>query len=68
MNFEILDESGNYEHWKYRVYYTEYLSQFQSFENFAWADFEVKKLGKNKYAIYSKHKTCFITSFFCGKN
>lgn len=65
LDFSIESESGNYNHWKYRVYYTEYLAQLPFLTNFAWADFNVKTEDNKIYSIYSSHRTCFITSLFC---
>ncbi|XP_065212592.1 uncharacterized protein LOC135840147 [Planococcus citri] len=64
-DFNILSESGNYKHWKYQVFYTECLSQLPSVTNFAWADFEAKKISDNEFVIHSTHKTCFMTSYTC---
>uniref|UniRef100_A0A1B6IVS3 Uncharacterized protein n=2 Tax=Homalodisca liturata TaxID=320908 RepID=A0A1B6IVS3_9HEMI len=63
--FSIEAESGNYDHWKYTVHYTEFLSHLPSIENYAVAHYQVKPLSKTSYIIQSTHRTCLYTSFAC---
>ncbi|KYB28784.1 uncharacterized protein LOC659949 isoform X2 [Tribolium castaneum] len=66
IDFTILAESGNYDHWKYSTQYSEFLSHWPYLRNVAVAHFEVKaKPKENIYLINSVHKTCLLFGFFC---
>lgn len=66
-DFEVLTETGNFDHWEYSVKYTEHLSQTPSVKNTIYGHFIVKPVDKH-YLIKSKHTTCFIGDYFgCGK-
>ncbi|XP_044270875.1 uncharacterized protein LOC123015286 [Tribolium madens] len=65
VDFTILKESGNYDHWKYTTQYSEFLSHWPYLRNEAIAHFEVKaRPEENVYLITSVHKTCLM-GFFC---
>jgi hypothetical protein len=65
IDFNILSEGGNYDHWRYSVEYTEFLLYLPFIHNFADANFNVKPGGGRVYIIQSTHNTCFFTRFFC---
>ncbi|GJQ68760.1 hypothetical protein Trydic_g17292 [Trypoxylus dichotomus] len=66
IDFTILDESGNYDHWKYSVMYSEHLSHWPYLENHAVAHFGVKADEKNNvFHIESTHRTCLFNGNFC---
>lgn len=68
VDFKVLAESGNYEHWKYSVAYTENLSHWPYLSNTAIAHFEVKPDAKNElFFINSVHQTCFLRGYLCRK-
>jgi len=62
--FDIIDESGNYDHWKYSVKYTEHLSHLPIVRNTAHGHFSVKPKAEG-FAIESKHRTCFLLGISC---
>ncbi|KAL7300469.1 hypothetical protein TKK_0006820 [Trichogramma kaykai] len=62
--FNILKESGNYEHWKYWVEYTEHLSATTWIKNHAVGQYSIKRSGHG-FVIESKHTTCFIFGMNC---
>lgn len=64
MDFNIIEDKGNYKHWEYTAEYTEFLSNFPSIKNKAVGKFIVKPEGK-EYAIYSTHNTCFFNAYCC---
>ncbi|KAL5277743.1 hypothetical protein ACFFRR_002770 [Megaselia abdita] len=67
-NFVITAESGNREHWKYSVLYTERLSHWPYWENKSTADFDVKRsshLEDATFLVESLHKTCFFGGLYC---
>ena len=66
MEFNIISESGNMDHWKYSVEYTEKLSHLPSIGNSATGHYSIKPDGQS-YLISSEHNTCFLGSYFCGK-
>ncbi|XP_008543899.1 uncharacterized protein LOC103568717 [Microplitis demolitor] len=63
-NFNIIDETGNLDHWKYSVHYKEHLSQFPSIRNTAQGHYSIKPDG-NGFVINSDHRTCFFTNYDC---
>ncbi|RZC40008.1 uncharacterized protein BDFB_003199 [Asbolus verrucosus] len=66
VDFSVIAESGNYDHWKYSIEYSEYLSHWPHLENHAVAHFNVKASPKTAvYFISSVHKTCLIFGLFC---
>jgi len=83
INWNLVDESGNFDHWRYRVTYEEYLSNLPWVRNTADAVVEViapqpktpldRKHGhqmdssSGTYIIRSTHNTCFYGELFCGK-
>lgn len=69
-NFVITSESGNREHWKYSVLYTERLSHWPYWENKSTADFDVKRTSHNTdatFTVESLHRTCFLGGLYCRK-
>ncbi|OXU30090.1 hypothetical protein TSAR_004179 [Trichomalopsis sarcophagae] len=62
--FNIIAESGNYEHWKYSVQYTEHLSHLPVIKNTAHGHFSVKPRTEG-YVIESNHRTCFFLGISC---
>lgn len=62
--FNIVKESGNYDHWKYSVEYTEHLSHIPIIRNIALGHYAVRP-EKDGYVITSKHHTCFFLNFGC---
>ncbi|XP_054258235.1 uncharacterized protein LOC128983099 [Macrosteles quadrilineatus] len=65
LDFTIEEESGNYDHWKYTVHYTEFLSNLPFMSNYAEANYQVKPLSEGTYIIQSTHTTCFYSSLAC---
>jgi len=66
LDFTIIAESGNYDHWKYSTEYTEKLSHWPHLANYATAHFQVKASAKKDiYYINSVHRTCLIMGFYC---
>lgn len=63
--FNIIEESGNYEHWKYSVHYKEHLSNLPYIKHTAHGHYSVKP-DDNGFLIGSQHRTCFLTDFDCG--
>lgn len=63
-DFNVIDEGGNYEHWKYSVQYTEHLSHLPMIRNVAHGHYAVKP-DNNGYVISSRHRTCFFFNFYC---
>lgn len=63
-DFNVIAESGNYEHWKYSVEYTEHLSHLPIIRNVAHGHYAVRQ-DKHGYLITSKHHTCFFSKFGC---
>ncbi|KAG7213536.1 hypothetical protein KM043_002796 [Ampulex compressa] len=63
-DFNIIAESGNYDHWKYSVEYTEHLSHLPSVRNVAHGHYAVRP-ENNSYLISSKHMTCFLLNSWC---
>ncbi|KAG5893164.1 hypothetical protein JTB14_000425 [Gonioctena quinquepunctata] len=65
-DFNIIDESGDYNHWKYSAEYSEKLSHWPHSLNTAVAHFNVKgSPKKDSYFIQSSHKTCFLFGLYC---
>ncbi|XP_050304060.1 uncharacterized protein LOC126741606 isoform X1 [Anthonomus grandis grandis] len=65
-DFSVIGESGNYEHWKYSVEYSELLSYWPHLSNTAIAHFDVKSNSKtDEYFIYSNHRTCMFMGLYC---
>ncbi|XP_019864799.1 uncharacterized protein LOC109594077 [Aethina tumida] len=66
VDFNILSESGNLEHWKYSTEYKENLSHWPYTSNIAVAHFDVKSdLKHQNYLVHSIHSTCFLSGLFC---
>jgi hypothetical protein len=65
IDFTILSEGGNYEHWHYTAQYTEFLLSLPFIHNFADGHFNVKPSGGGVYVIQSTHNTCFFTRLLC---
>ncbi|KYN43530.1 hypothetical protein ALC56_01791 [Trachymyrmex septentrionalis] len=63
-DFNVLDEGGNYDHWKYSVRYTEHLSHLPMIRNVAHGYYAVKP-DNHGYVISSRHLTCFFLDFGC---
>jgi len=64
IDFDIIDEDGNYGHWTYRTVYTEKMTYIPLLTNVGYADFTIKPIG-DYYVILSKHKTCFFWNLIC---
>ncbi|KAL1517804.1 hypothetical protein ABEB36_001527 [Hypothenemus hampei] len=64
-DFTIVAESGNYNHWKYSVDYTENLSHWPYTANHATGHFQVKSGVKDNFYITSVHRTCFLNGLYC---
>lgn len=62
-DFSVIDEGGNYDHWKYSVRYTEHLSHLPMIRNVAHGHYAVKP-DDHGYVISSRHRTCFFFDFF----
>ncbi|XP_063231573.1 uncharacterized protein LOC134536009 [Bacillus rossius redtenbacheri] len=67
LDFDILSESGNYDHWRYSAQYTEFLSHLPFVHNTAQAHFSVRPSG-DAYVIQSTHTTCFAAQLYCLKS
>ncbi|VEN46582.1 unnamed protein product [Callosobruchus maculatus] len=66
IDFNIIEESGNYKHWKYTTEYSEKLSHWPNLPNHALAHFDVKSSPvKDVYYIYSTHRTCLFFGLYC---
>ena len=65
LDFNILSESGNYDHWKYSTRYEEFLLYFPYVRYFVDGHFNVKPAGGGTYVIQSTHNTCFLYGLFC---
>ncbi|XP_055625103.1 uncharacterized protein LOC129767879 [Toxorhynchites rutilus septentrionalis] len=68
INFSVLTDHGNLEHWKYSVEYTERLSHWPYTKNTAVGHFSVRKLPEDEggqYLVASTHRTCFLFGLFC---
>ncbi|CAG9860606.1 unnamed protein product [Phyllotreta striolata] len=66
ISFNILKESGNYEHWKYTTEYYEKLSHWPYLPNYSVAHFNVKASPKKDvYFINSVHQTCLFMGYYC---
>jgi len=63
-DFNIIAESGNYDHWKYSVEYTEHLSHITAIQNTAQGHYSIRPDGEG-FLISSEHRTCFLSSFAC---
>ncbi|EFN80057.1 uncharacterized protein LOC105187157 [Harpegnathos saltator] len=63
-DFSVIAESGNYDHWRYTVRYTEHLSHLPMIRNTAYGQYAVKP-DNDGYVISSKHRTCFFLDFGC---
>ncbi|XP_053687336.1 uncharacterized protein LOC128736862 [Sabethes cyaneus] len=71
LDFNIVADHGNLDHWKYSVEYTEQLSHWPYVRNSAVGHYSVRKLPQSEggqYSVASTHKTCFILGFFCLKS
>ncbi|PSN40573.1 hypothetical protein C0J52_10789 [Blattella germanica] len=65
LEFNILAESGNYDHWQYSVEYTEFLSSYPFIHNFIVSHFNVKPADKGAFVIQATHSSCFYTRLAC---
>ncbi|KAJ8972983.1 hypothetical protein NQ317_019014 [Molorchus minor] len=66
VDFNVIEESGNYGHWKYSTEYSERLSHWPHLPNYAVAHFNIKASpNKDAYYINSTHKTCLFFGFYC---
>lgn len=66
IDFNIKGESGNYDHWKYSVEYSEFLPKLSFIHHVTHAHFEVKPEG-DSFIIRSNHSTCFLHGTVCCK-
>lgn len=63
-----MDESGNYDHWKYTTQYTERLSHWPYLTNTAVAYFSIgANSAEDTFYIKSVHNTCLFYGYFCCK-
>ncbi|XP_050075629.1 uncharacterized protein LOC126563062 [Anopheles maculipalpis] len=68
LNFRVLADHGNFEHWKYSVEYDERLSHWPHTFNTAVGHYSVRKLPESEggqYSVASTHRTCFLMGLFC---
>ncbi|XP_058464654.1 uncharacterized protein LOC131438569 [Malaya genurostris] len=68
LDFKILADHGNLDHWKYSVEYRERLSHWPYTSNTAVGHYSVRKLPElegGQYSVASTHKTCFLLGLFC---
>jgi hypothetical protein len=65
IDFSILSEDGNYDHWHYSTRYEEFLLCLPYIRYFIDGHFNVKPAGGGTYIIQSTHNTCFLSGFFC---
>lgn len=66
-NFRVVNESGNYDDWKYSVEYTEHLRNLPSLKNTALGHYSVRQI-EGGFLISSEHRTCFLfNTFGCCK-
>lgn len=65
LDFNIVAERGNYDHWQYSAEYTEFLSSFPFIRNFIVSHFSVKPDKEGSYTIESTHSSCFYTRLAC---
>lgn len=65
IDFNILSESGNYDHWQYSARYEEFLLYFPYVRYFIDGHFNVKPAGGDTYIIQSTHNACFLYGLFC---
>ncbi|KAF5288046.1 hypothetical protein FQR65_LT12096 [Abscondita terminalis] len=65
VDFNILSDTGNYQHWKYSTEYTEHLSHWPYLKNTALAHYNVKTGPHNVYYIISNHNTCMLEGLLC---
>ncbi|XP_015589427.1 uncharacterized protein LOC107265016 [Cephus cinctus] len=63
-DFDIIADTGNYDHWKYSARYTERLSHFPIIKNTAHGHFVVRPDEKG-FLISSEHRTCFFYGICC---
>ncbi|XP_059484867.1 uncharacterized protein LOC132202156 isoform X2 [Neocloeon triangulifer] len=62
LEFNIMDDKGNYKNWQYTVEYTENLTSFPSIKNKAVGHYTVRPDGSD-FVIESTHKTCFFNAY-----
>ncbi|CAB3378105.1 Hypothetical predicted protein [Cloeon dipterum] len=62
VDFDIIEDKGNYKNWQYTVHYTEHLSNFPSIKNKAVGFYTVRPDGSD-FLIESTHKTCFYNLY-----
>uniref|UniRef100_A0A182QZF4 Uncharacterized protein n=1 Tax=Anopheles farauti TaxID=69004 RepID=A0A182QZF4_9DIPT len=68
LNFRVLADQGNFEHWTYTVEYEERLSHWPHTFNTAIGHYSVRKLPESDgghYSVASTHRTCFLLGAFC---
>ncbi|XP_055532891.1 uncharacterized protein LOC129723001 [Wyeomyia smithii] len=68
LDFNIVADHGNLDHWKYSVEYTEQLSHWPYIRNTAVGHYSVRKLPQSEggqYSVASTHRTCFLLGLFC---
>ncbi|XP_055610464.1 uncharacterized protein LOC129757310 [Uranotaenia lowii] len=68
LDFNIIADHGNMDHWKYSVEYTERLSHWPYTKNANVGHFSVRKLPDaegGQYSVASTHRTCFMLGFAC---
>ncbi|XP_021931766.1 uncharacterized protein LOC110835643 isoform X2 [Zootermopsis nevadensis] len=65
IDFNVLSEGGNFDHWHYTAQYTEFLSSLPFVRNFADGHFSVRPGAGGVYTIESTHIICFFTRLLC---
>ncbi|XP_018567311.1 uncharacterized protein LOC108907942 isoform X2 [Anoplophora glabripennis] len=66
IDFDIVEEKGNYGHWKYSTKYSEKLSHWPYLPNHAIAHFDIQGDSKTHvYYINSTHRTCLFMGIYC---
>lgn len=70
LDFTVLKDHGNSDHWKYSVLYHERLQYWPNWKHSAIGDYSVRKLKPQEgghYVVESEHKTCFFLGMYCLK-
>ncbi|XP_059607855.1 uncharacterized protein LOC132255735 [Phlebotomus argentipes] len=60
LDFYITSDTGNADHWRYSVTYTEKLAHWPHWLNSAEAEVSVRRL-----SVDSSHRTCFFYGLYC---
>lgn len=69
LDFNVMDESGDLQHWKYTIEYTQKLSHWPRMENVGVANYEmISDLVHLNYLINATQRACFVSGMYCCKN